>query len=319
MTDRTPAVDTDRAGSPRLAGKGATPPAPLQIGPRRFQWGERTFVMGIVNATPDSFSGDGLLATGDGPTPAPIDVAVAQARRMIAEGADLLDVGGESTRPGHAPVPAADEIDRVVPIVRAIRAALPDTPLSIDTTKAEVAAAALDAGADLINDVWGVGPDDALLRLAAERGAPIVLMHNRAEARYTNLMVEVLADLQAAIGRAVAAGVAWESIVVDPGFGFGKTAADNLDVLRELADLRALGRSILLGASRKSTLGLVLDLPADQRLEATLATTALGVAGGADIVRVHDVRPNVRAARMADAVVRGPAPGPYARFEGGLT
>jgi dihydropteroate synthase len=299
MTERTPAPDA---------------PAPLRIGPRVFRWGERTHVMGILNATPDSFSGDGLLAP-DRANPGaaagsnPADAAVSIARQMVEDGADLLDVGGESTRPGHEVVPAADEIARVVPIVRAVRAALPDTPLSVDTTKPEVAAAALVAGADLINDVWGVGPDDTLLRLAAERGAPIVLMHNRAEPRYVDLMAEILADLERAIERAVAAGVAWESIVIDPGFGFGKTAAHNLVLLRELADLRVLGRPILLGASRKSTLGKVLDLPADQRLEATLATTALGVAAGVDIVRVHDVGPNVRAARMADAVVRGPQPG----------
>jgi dihydropteroate synthase len=281
------------------------PAAPLRIGPRVFRWGERTYVMGILNATPDSFSGDGLLADDSDP----VGRAVSIARRMVDEGADLLDIGGESTRPGHAVVPAADEIARVVPIVSAIRSALPDTPLSIDTSKAAVAAAALDAGADLVNDVWGVDPDDALLRLAAERGAPIVLMHNRAEARYTDLMSEILTDLERAIERAVAAGVPRESIVVDPGFGFGKTADHNLVLLRELAGLRVLGRPILLGTSRKSTLGKVLDLPVDERLEATLATTAIGVAAGVDIVRVHDVRSNVRAARMADAIVRGPQPG----------
>jgi dihydropteroate synthase len=168
-----------------------------------------------------------------------------------------------------------------------------------------VAVAALDAGADLVNDVWGVATDEELLRLAAERRTPIVLMHNREEARYTNLMAEILADLQAAIERALMAGIAWDAIVVDPGFGFGKTATHNLVLLRELGLVRSLGRPVLLGTSRKSTLGKVLDLDADERLEATLATTALGIAAGVDIVRVHDVRPNVRAARMADAIVRG--------------
>jgi dihydropteroate synthase len=215
-----------------------------------------------------------------------------------------------------------------VPVIAAVRAAMPDMALSIDTTKTDVAAAALDAGADLVNDVWGVGPDDGLLRLAAERGAPIVLMHNRAEARYVNLMPEIVADLQAAIERALRAGVAWDSIIVDPGFGFGKTAAHNLVLLRELAVIGTLGRPVLLGTSRKSTLGKVLDLPADKRLEATLATTALGVAAGVDIVRVHDVRPNVRAARMADAIVRaeggrdepaGPDPAGRAGPAGGVT
>src|SRR5438093_1484442 len=198
-----------------------------------------------------------------------------------------------------------EEASRVVPVVRAIRAALPDMPLSVDTTKPAVAAAALDAGADAMNDVWGVARDDALSRLAAERGVPIVLMHNRTEPRYTNLLPEILADLQLAIERALAAGVAWANLLVDPGFGFGKTPDQNLALLRELGSLRLLGRPIVLGTSRKSTLGKVLDLPADERLEATLATTALAVAAGVDIVRVHDVRANVRAARIADAVVRG--------------
>ena len=223
---------------------------------------------------------------------------------MAAEGADLLDVGGESTRPGHAVIDANEEARRVVPVVNAIRTELPDMPLTIDTTKPEVAAAALDAGANGINDVWGVASDVALSRLAAERGVPIVLMHNRAEPRYVNLLAEVIADLQAAIERALASGVPWESIVVDPGFGFGKTPEHNLALLRDLGELRVLGRPILLGTSRKSTLGKVLDLPADQRVEATVATTVLGIAAGVDMVRVHDVRENVRAARMTDAIVR---------------
>jgi dihydropteroate synthase len=316
MTDRTDVASGVVRARPDASGGAATPsfglpdgasegvpgPArPTRIGPRVFDWGSRTYVMGILNVTPDSFSGDGLLAAPNDPVAA----AVALGRRMVEEGADLLDIGGESSRPGHSEVPAADEIARVAPVVAALRAALPDTPLSVDTTKAPVALAALDAGADLVNDVWGVAPDDELLRLAAERRAPIVLMHNRAEARFTNLMAEILADLQAAIERALTAGVAWDAIVVDPGFGFGKTAAHNLVLLRELALLRSLGRPVLLGTSRKSTLGKVLDLAADERLEATLATTALGIAAGVDIVRVHDVGPNVRAARMADAIVRG--------------
>jgi dihydropteroate synthase len=177
-------------------------------------------------------------------------------------------------------------------------------PLSIDTTKPAIAEAALDAGAAMINDVWGVGPDDALARLAADRDVPIVLMHNRAVASYTDLMAEIVADLQAAIDRAVAVGVPWEAIIVDPGFGFGKTAEHNIVLLHELAQLRVLRRPILLGTSRKSTLGLVLDLPPEERVEATVATTVLGIAAGVDMVRVHDVRPNARAARMTDAVLR---------------
>jgi dihydropteroate synthase len=201
------------------------------------------------------------------------------------------------------------EIARVVPVIRALREALPGVPVSVDTTKPAVAEAAIAAGAALLNDVWGVASDDALLRLLGARGVPVILMHNRAEPRYVNLVAEIVADLQAAIERALGAGVPWESIVVDPGFGFGKTPEHNLALLRDLAALRVLGRPILLGTSRKSTLGKVLDLPPDQRVEATVATTVLGIAAGVDIVRVHDVRENVRAARMTDAIVR-PSPGP---------
>ena len=271
------------------------------IGGRRFRWGDRTYVMGILNVTPDSFSGDGLIAR-DGD---PVAAAVELGRAMVADGADLLDVGGESSRPGHTSVSAEDELRRAVPVIAALHRALPETPLSIDTVKTAVAEAALDAGASLVNDVWGVGPDDSLARLAAGRAVPLVVMHNRAEATYTNLVAEILADLERAVERALRAGVPWEAIIVDPGFGFGKTAEHNLALLRDLDALRVLGRPILLGTSRKSTLGRVLDLPTDQRLEATLATTALGIAAGVDIVRVHDVRANVRAARMADAIIRG--------------
>ncbi len=274
--------------------------ATTRIGPAGFAWGTRTFVMGILNVTPDSFSGDGLLMTSD-----PVGAAVAAARRMVEEGADILDVGGESTRPGHAEVEEAEESARVLPVIAAVRAALPAIPISIDTTKAAVAAAALDVGADLINDVWGVGPDEAMTRLAAARRVPLVIMHNRAEAIYEDLIGEIVADLRAALDRAVRLGVDPGDLIVDPGFGFGKTAEHNLVLLRELGALRVLRRPIMLGTSRKSTLGRVLDLPADERLEATIATTAIGVAEGADLVRVHDVMANVRAARMADAIVRG--------------
>lgn len=270
-----------------------------------FAWGARTYVMGILNLTPDSFSGDGLLAEGSAD---PLSAVVAQARRMADEGADLLDLGGESTRPGHAPVTEAEELGRVIPAVRAVRAALPAMPLSIDTTKAAVARSALDEGADLLNDVWGVGPrGEPLARLAVVRGVPLIVMHDRAEARYADLVAEVVADLRTALARAEGLGVPAAHLIVDPGIGFGKTAGHNLRLLRELAALRALERPILLGTSRKSTIGRVLDLPAQERLEGTLATTALGIAAGVDIVRVHDVQANVRAARMADAIVRGSA------------
>jgi dihydropteroate synthase len=278
--------------------------------------------------TPDSFSGDGLLVTGTAGAAtaagapatstgaaamlhlaATLRAAVAQARRMISEGADILDVGGESTRPGHEPVAADEEAARVVPVIGAIHTAFPDVPISVDTSKPSVAAAALDAGASLLNDVWGVSSDDSMARLAAERQVPLVLMHNRAEPQYADLIEEVLADLRAALARAESAGVPKENLIVDPGFGFGKTAEHNLAVLRDLARLRELGRPILLGTSRKSTIGLVLGgAPVEDRLEGTIATTAIGVGAGVDIVRVHDVLANVRAARMADAVFRGEKP-----------
>jgi dihydropteroate synthase len=277
-----------------------TVPAPTTIGPTRFTWGERTFVMGILNVTPDSFSGDGLIKGAD-----PLRVAVDQARRMADEGADLLDIGGESTRPGHAPIDAAEEIGRVIPVVAAVHDVLPGIPLSIDTTKVVVAEAALAAGATLLNDIWGVGPDPAMAELAASAGVPLIVMHNREEARYDDVVREVVDDLRAALERAEGLGITAEHLIVDPGIGFGKTADHNVVLLNHLDALTALGRPILLGTSRKSTIGRILDLPADERLEGTLATTALGVASGVDIVRVHDVRANVRAARVADAIVRG--------------
>jgi len=279
-------------------------PAPTLIGGRLFEWGSRTFVMGIVNVTPDSFSGDGLLADAADPA-ATVVAAAVQAGRMVSEGADILDVGGESTRPGHTEVDAEEEAARVVPVIAAIHAALPQIAISVDTFKPNVAAAALDAGAALLNDVWGVSPDDAMARLAAERRVPLVLMHNRAEPRYRDFIAELLADLEAAVERAVRAGVPAENLIVDAGFGFGKTPEQNLQVLRELGRLCELGRPILLGTSRKSTIGRVLGgLPPEERLEGTLATTALGIAAGADIVRVHDVLANVRVARVCDAVLR---------------
>jgi dihydropteroate synthase len=296
--DATPSVDlpTDAPD-----GRPADPPHPLTIRGRNFAWGSRTFVMGIVNVTPDSFSGDGLL-TGAAD---PVAAAVEQARRMVADGADLLDVGGQSTRPGHAPVEEDEERRRVVPVVAALREALPDVPISIDTLKPRVAEAALDAGADLVNDVGAVyGGDPDMVGVVAERGVPYLAMHHRAEARYRSVLAEVMADLQAVLDRAVTAGVAWTDVLLDPGIGFGKTPEQNLYLLARLGALRELGRPVVLGVSRKSTIGKVLDLPAPERLEGTVATTTLAAAARVDIVRVHDVRPNVRAARMADAIHR---------------
>jgi dihydropteroate synthase len=281
-------------------------PPPTRIGLRTFVWGERTYVMGILNVTPDSFSGDGLIRRARAGEPVDaVTAAVEQARQMVQEGADLLDIGGESTRPGHAPVDAAEEIGRVIPVLAAVHDALPDTPLSIDTTKVVVAEAALAAGAVLLNDVWGTGPDPAMAELAASSGTPLIVMHNREVARYDDVVGEVVADLEGALERAEHAGVERSNLIVDPGIGFGKTADHNVTLLRDLVALRGLGRPILLGTSRKSTIGRILDLPADQRLEGTLATTALGIASGVDIVRVHDVQANVRSARVSDAIVRG--------------
>jgi dihydropteroate synthase len=265
--------------------------------------------MGILNVTPDSFSGDGLLAPQDGDPGAAVEAAVVQARRMVDEGADILDVGGESTRPGHDPVDAREETARVVPVILAIRAALPDVPVSVDTSKPAVAEAALEAGAALLNDVWGVSDDDAMARLAAARSVPLIVMHNRAQPEYRDFMAEVIEDLRAALNRALAIGVPRQNLIVDPGFGFGKTPAHNLEVVRKLGRLRQLGQPILLGTSRKSTIGRVLGgLPTEDRLEGTLATTAIAIAAGVDVIRVHDVRANVRAALVADAICRSERP-----------
>lgn len=282
-----------------------------------FQWGLRTYVMGIINATPDSFSGDGMAAIDDGD---PLERALAQAQRFIAEGADILDIGGESTRPGSRPVTADEEKARITPVIRAIRAALPDSIISVDTYRADVAAAALDAGADWVNDVWGLRMDPAMTGLVAGRNCPIVIMHNRSkpkdavqEARlggryvgihYANLMVDIKTELSEQVDLAVTAGVRPEQIIIDPGIGFGKTVEQNLEILDRMNELKALGFPLLSGPSRKSFIGYTLDLPPDQRLEGTAATVAISIDRGADIVRVHDVGPMVRIARMTDAIVR---------------
>jgi len=291
-------------------------PSPLRLRGLELRFGERTYVMGILNLTPDSFSGDGLLRDPSGV----VEAAVEQAVRMVAEGADLLDIGGESTRPGHEPVSEPEELARVERVVRAIRSRLPDVPLSIDTTKAGVAETALAAGADILNDVSAVTTDARLAPIAAAAGVPYVLMHARVRPTYRDVVGEVADDLRRTLDLAEAAGCARERLIVDPGIGFGKSAEQNLALLAGLGSLRELGRPVLLGASRKSTIGLVLGLPVEERLEGTLATTALGIAARVDIVRVHDVAANVRVARMSDAIVRGgwqaPAsPGPTAGKE----
>jgi dihydropteroate synthase len=270
---------------------------PTRIGNTVFRWGERTFIMGILNVTPDSFSGDGLGHD--------VEAAVQQAKHMVAEGADIIDVGGESTRPGAPEVSVEEEIARVVPVIKRLKAEI-DVPISIDSYKAEVAEAAVKAGAALLNDVWGLKRDPRLAEIAAKYHLPIVLTSTQRDAPAPDILLAVIDDLRRAIEQAVKAGVPPENIIVDPGFGFGKTAGQNLEILRRLGELKALGKPILLGTSRKSTIGKVLgDIPATERLFGTIATTAIGIMNGADIVRVHDAKANAQAARMSDAVARG--------------
>lgn len=272
----------------------------------RLEWGERTHVMGIVNVTPDSFSGDGLVIDTSSEENL-VQRAVVVAQKFVAEGATLIDVGGESTRPNAAAISAQHEMARVIPVIRSLREMLPQgIIISIDTYKAEVAAAALDAGACMINDIWALRRDPAMVRLAAERSVPVVLMANMRGYQKREIVSDVMRYLADSIDHALAAGVAWEHIIIDPGIGFGTTPQENLTLLRRLSELRALNRPILLGTSRKSTIGLVLGgLPVSERLEGTAASVALGIAQGADIVRVHDVRAMVRVVKMSDAIVRG--------------
>lgn len=264
---------------------------------RTLELGRRTLIMGILNVTPDSFSDGGRYAT--------VQAALEQARRLLAEGADILDVGGESTRPGSAAVDAEEELRRVLPALRAIRGEYPDVPISIDTYKAAVAREALAAGADIVNDVWGLKADPGMARVVAEAGCPVVLMHNRDRAEYAgDLLAEMTADLRESIGLAVAAGIDRLQIVLDPGIGFAKTYVHNLEAMRRLGELQQLELPILLGTSRKTFIRTTLGLPADDVVEGTGATVALGIAQGCGIVRVHDVLPMKRIAAMTDAIVR---------------
>lgn len=277
-----------------------------KCGKVEFRWGERTYVMGIINLSPDSFSGDGITD---------LETAVAQARRLTNQGADILDIGGESTRPGSAPVSVDEEIRRVVPVIERLAAAVP-VPLSIDTYKSEVALHALEAGATMLNDQWGLKQDPRLAELAKEWGVPLILMSNQRDkggydtgiqrdtAAYRDVMVEVTSSLRQSLELALKLGVARENIILDPGIGFGKTWQQDLEIVRRLAELKELGRPILIGTSRKSLIKMVLNLPANDRVEGTAATVAIGIANGADIVRVHDVEPMVRVCRMSDAIVR---------------
>ncbi len=277
-----------------------TPTGTLHCGPYTLPLGKKTYVMGIVNVTPDSFSGDGVGA----------DDALRRAEAMLADGADILDVGGESTRPGADPVSLEEELRRVVPTVRALAGL--GVPVSVDTYKSAVARAAVEAGATLLNDISGLRFDLAMAPLAAEAGLPVIVMHIQGEPRtmqahpvYHDLMTEICAYLQDSTDLAVAAGVPRAQVVLDPGFGFGKTPTHNLDILRRLRELTSYGQPVLLGPSRKATIGKVLgDLPPTERVEGTAAAVVAGILHGADIVRVHDVKAIARAARLADAVAR---------------
>lgn len=271
------------------------------IGGRRFVWGERTYVMGVINVTPDSFSNDGVSDD--------VEAAVRLATRFQEDGADIIDVGGESTRPpgiydGSKPVTVDEELSRVLPMIEAISRKT-DLPVSIDTYKAAVAKSAIEAGASMINDVWALQRDPDMLRVAADADVPVVLMHNQVGTEYNDVVPDVIEGLRDRVSAAVEGGVRPEHIIIDPGMGFGKTAEQNLEILRRLYEFLELGLPLLVGMSRKSTIGYVLGLPVEDRVEGTAATVALSIVGGADIVRVHDVKEMSRVARMTDAVVRG--------------
>jgi dihydropteroate synthase len=288
---------------------------PLKLGKYSFDWGARTYVMGILNITPDSFSGDGIIAQGDA-----VEVATEQARDFLTSGADILDVGGESTRPGSEPLDAEAEMERVIPVVQALSKEFPDALVSIDTYKATVVEEALKAGARIVNDVWALRADPALAGVVAKQDVPVILMHNRSNpasvevraqlgnayigAEYDDLLEDVKRELMDSVKLAKQAGVPDERIILDPGIGFGKTVSHNLELIRRLDEIRALGYPVLLGPSRKSFIGFTLDLPADQRIEGTAAAVCVGITRGADIIRVHDVEYMVRIAKMTDAIVR---------------
>lgn len=266
----------------------------MKIGNKIFEPSEKTYVMGILNVTPDSFSDGGSYTS--------IDKAMEQTEKMIQQGADIIDVGGESTRPGHVQIGDEEEIKRVVPVIREIKKKF-DISVSIDTYKSAVAKAALEAGADLLNDIWGFRYDEKMAELAAEYDVPVCLMHNRDNLDYDDFMEDVKKDLQISLDIAEKYGVKKENIMLDPGVGFGKTYEQNLMVMNHLEEIVDMGYPVLLGTSRKSVIGLTLDLPVDEREEGTLATSVLGAIKGCQFVRVHDVEKNVRALKMTDAIL----------------
>lgn len=267
----------------------------MKLGNKEFKLGERTYVMGILNATPDSFSDGGKFNN--------VESALKQVEKMINDGADIIDVGGESTRPGFAVVTAEEEIKRVVPVIKAIKENF-DIPVSIDTYKAETAEAAVKAGADIINDVWGFKKDKNIANVCAKYKVACILMHNREPKPYTNIMKDMMIDLSESIDIALEAGVEREKIIIDPGIGFAKTLEENLYVMNHLEVLKLFELPILLATSRKSMIGKTLDLPVEERVEGTIATTVLGIAKGCDFIRVHDVLENKRACVMTDAMIK---------------
>lgn len=279
------------------------PQGALQLGRHRLPLGKRTLIMGILNVTPDSFTDGGKYNH--------LSVAVERALQMAGEGADIIDIGGESTRPGYKGISEAEEIARVIPVIEALksRSDLP-IPLSIDTYKAATARAALEYGVEMINDVWGLKADPELAAVAASHGVPICLMHNRRSTNYRELIPEVILELEQSVELAKAAGISDRSIIVDPGIGFGKDLEQNLEVMHRLKDFHSLGCPLLLGTSRKSMIGKTLNLPPLERIEGTAATIACGIAAGVDIIRVHDVKEMRRVALMTDAMVRRRNGGP---------
>ena len=267
----------------------------MKIGNRIFTFGKKVYIMGILNVTPDSFSDGGKFDT--------LEHAMAQVEKMIEEGADLIDVGGESTRPGHQQITEDEEIARVVPVIQKIKEKY-DIPVSIDTYKSRVAEAALEAGADMLNDIWGFLYDEKMAELAARYDVPVCLMHNRDNTEYQDFVPDVVADLKKCLAVAEKYGVKKENIMLDPGVGFGKTYEQNLDVMKHLDLFNGLGYPMLLGTSRKSMIGLTLDLPVSEREEGTLATSIIGLMEGCSVFRVHDVKTNMRGLRMAQAILK---------------
>lgn len=268
----------------------------FQIGNRQFAIGRHTYVMGILNVTPDSFSDGGKWNH--------TDKVLKRVEQMLAEGMDVVDIGGESTRPGYTPITVEEEIERVVPVIEAIRKNF-DVPVSLDTYKAKVARAGIAAGADMVNDIWGLKYDTDMAKVIAESGVACCLMHNRRDMEYQDFLQDVRADLAESVQLAKEAGIAEDRILLDPGVGFAKSYDNNLEILKSLEKLQDLGYPLLLGTSRKSVIGLALDLPVEERLEGTLVTTVFGVQKGCAFVRVHDIKENVRAIRMAEAILQG--------------